>query len=173
MKGVNASGVDFIEGKQFHKVLQIKGVAYMIREVSSLEEAREVCPEELKPVMQEFQGVFRSSQSLPPHRACNYMISLIDPNITVNARPHRYPFHQKNETEKQINEMLKAGIIHPSSSPFASSVVLVHKADGSWQLRVDYRALNRNTIKDKFPISLIDDLLDELHGAKYFSKLDL
>jgi len=69
-----------------------------------------------------------------------------------------------------VQGSLQSSIIQKSCSPFASLVVLVGKKDGTWRVCVDYRDLNKHTIKDKFPIPLVNDLLDELHGVEVFSK---
>lgn len=91
----------------------------------------------------------------------------------MNQRPYRYAVYQKNEIDKMVKELLKAGTVQPSSSPYASPVVLVKKKDHTWRLCVDYRKLNNMTIKDRFPIPLIDDLMDELGGSAVYSKIDL
>jgi hypothetical protein len=75
-----------------------------------------------------------------------------------------YPYYQKFEIEKLVKELLAIGTIRPNQSPFSSPVLLVRKADGSWRICVNYRVLNKETIKDKFLILVVEELLDELHG---------
>jgi hypothetical protein len=90
----------------------------------------------------------------------------------VRTTPYKHPKKFKDEIEKAIKELLEMGHIRLSSSPFASSVVLVKK-DGTMRMCIDYRAFNKKTIKTRYPIPRIDELLDELHGAVYLSKIDL
>ena len=90
-----------------------------------------------------------------------------------NSLPYQYSPQQKDEIEWQVAEMIQEGIVKPSISPYASPVLLVKKKDGSWRFCVDYRELNAITVKNKFPLPMVNELLDELAGSKMFSKLDL
>ncbi|XP_023874530.2 uncharacterized protein LOC111987066 [Quercus suber] len=126
-------------------------------------------PEAIAALLKEYQAVFATPEGLPPLRDHEHLITLKEGAQAVSQRPYRYPYYQKNEIENIGRELLSVGFIRNSSSPFAPPVLLVRKADGSWRMCVDYRALNQETIKDKYPIPVIDELLDELFGATVFS----
>jgi hypothetical protein len=128
---------------------------------------------EIQSLLKEFQHLLEEPEGIPPSRDCDHKIPLKEGHSSVNVRPYRYAHCQKNEVERQVTEMLNTGLIRPSTSPFSSPILLVKKKDGSWRFCTDYRALNAVTIKDRFPIPTVDDMLDELHGAIFFTKLDL
>ncbi|XP_043817044.1 uncharacterized protein LOC122724910 [Manihot esculenta] len=127
----------------------------------------------LRQLLADFAAILEAPTGLPPARHCDHRIPLAPNTKPVVVHPYRYPHNQKDEIERQCTAMLDQGIIRPSRSPFSSPVLLVPKADKTWHLCVDYRELNARTIKDKFPIPVIEELLDELGGTKYFTKLDL
>ena len=93
-------------------------------------------------------------------------------SVPPNIRPYNYPYGHKRKIKHMVEEMLEDGIIRPSQSSYSAPVVMVTKLYGSWHMCPNYRELNKITIKDKFPIPIIDELLDKLHGVVVFTKLD-
>ena len=127
----------------------------------------------LQNLLAAYQHIFCDPKRLPQVRRHDHKIPLKDESQTVNLRSYRYSGLQKDTLDTLVAEMLEAGIVQPINSPFASPVVLVKKKDQTWRFCVDFRALNKLTVKDKYHIPIIDELLEELEGATIFSKIDL
>ncbi|XP_024196010.1 uncharacterized protein LOC112199194 [Rosa chinensis] len=127
----------------------------------------------IQALINKYEELFTTPTTLPPSRKQDHKIELFPNTPPVSLRPYRYPHFQKAEIEKIVQELLANGVIRPSVSPFSSLVLLVKKKDGTWRMCVDYRSLNAATVKDKYPILVVDELLDEVHGSTIFTKLDL
>lgn len=130
-------------------------------------------PPDIQHLIEQFTVLFEIPTDLPPPRACDHVIPLVEGAAPVNVRPYRFAPALKDEIERQVQEMLQNGLIQPSNSPFSSSVLLVKKKDNTWRFCVDYRYLNAITVKGKCPVPIIDEFLDELAHASWFSCLDL
>ena len=122
-------------------------------------------PMEIQKMIAEFADIFDTPQGLPPKRSHHHTIPFIAGAQPFRIRPYRYNPCQKDEIEKQVQELLKNGMIQESSSPFASPVLLVKKKSGEWRMCVDYRRLNAQTIKNRYPMPVMEEFLDELSGA--------
>jgi hypothetical protein len=126
-------------------------------------------------IMEQYGDVFPEDlpKQLPPHRSIDHRIELI-PGSTPPSRPvYRMSPVELDELKKQLTELLNHGFIRPSKSPYGAPVLFVKKKDGTIRMCIDYRMLNKITIKNKYPLPRVDELIDRLQGAKWFSKIDL
>ncbi|KAJ0477035.1 putative nucleotidyltransferase, Ribonuclease H [Helianthus annuus] len=126
------------------------------------------------PVISEYPEVFPEElPGLPPDRQVEFRIDIIPGAAPIARAPYRLAPTEMKELRTQLDELLAKGFIKPSSSPWGAPVLFVKKKDGSMRLCIDYRELNKVTIKNRYPLPRIDDLFDQLQGASYFSKIDL
>jgi hypothetical protein len=129
---------------------------------------------QIKKLLSRYEPVFGPTPPWRPlDRGFEHTIDLEAWDTPVITTPYRHPKIFKDEIEKEIKELLVMGHIWPNMSPFASSVTLVLKKDGTLRMCIDYRALSKKMIKNKHHILCIDELMDELHGAVFFTKIDL
>jgi hypothetical protein len=140
---------------------------------ASTDEQSRCLPDEVQQLLDQYATVFQDPKKLPPKRSYDHDIPLVPRAVPINARPYHYSPQLKTEIEEQVKELLQAGLITHSHSPFASPALLVKKKDGTWRFCADYRKLNDLTIKNRFPLPIIEEILEELHGAKYFRKKDM
>ncbi|KAL0406326.1 UNVERIFIED_CONTAM: Transposon Tf2-12 polyprotein [Sesamum latifolium] len=143
--------------------------------LASVYDTTKVSPGVLEvPVVREFSDVFPEElPGLPPHREVDFGIETIPGAAPISIAPYKMAPSELKELKKQLEELLDKGFIRPSISPWGAPVLFVKKKDGSMRLCVDYGQLNQITIKNKYPLPRIDDLLDQLKGATVFSKIDL
>ncbi|GKB34093.1 hypothetical protein Tco_0879035 [Tanacetum coccineum] len=128
---------------------------------------------DVEAVLKDFESVFDVPKELQPKRTHDHRIPLVLNTPPINIRPYKHPPSQKDAIELMVKELLDSGVIRNSQSPFSSPIVMIKKKDGTWRMYVDFRQLNKATVKDKFPIPIVEELIDELSGSKFFSKLDL
>ncbi|KAJ9522565.1 hypothetical protein QJQ45_008331 [Haematococcus lacustris] len=127
------------------------------------------------PILQEYADVFPTDlpRGLPPERSVDHRIEHQQAKPPPARPTYNVSSGELAELKQQIGDLFDKGFIRPSTSPYASGVLLVRKKDGSFRMCIDYRPLNRLTIKNKYPLRRVDTLLHQLHGAQVFSKLDL
>ena len=120
------------------------------------------------PVVKDFPDVFPEElPGMPPDRDIEFLIDLLPGTGPISKRPYRMPAKDLEEIKKQIKELLDKGYIRPSSSPWGTPVLLVEKKGGSLRMLVDYRGLNEVTIKNKYPLPMLNDFLTNCREPKY------
>jgi hypothetical protein len=188
-----AAKTEFISGKQAERMMRKSGHALLVlvqaqehdlapqhksAPTSACLAAAEVhVPAGLKARLQDLLGqykdVFEPLNELPPERNVGHAIPLEGEARPPFRRPYRLSKLEMEEVQKQVKELLSKGFIQPSCSPYGAPVLFAPKPDGTLRMCIDYRMLNKLTVRDRFPLPRVDDLFDKLHGKTCFSKLDL
>ena len=126
------------------------------------------------PIVSDFSDVFPEElPGLPPVRQVEFRIDLVPGATPVAKSPYLLAPPEMKELRDQLQELSDKGFIRPSCSPWGAPILFVKKKDGSQRMCIDYRELNKRTIKNRYPLARIDDLFDQLQGASWFSKIDL
>ena len=173
----NSKSSYLISERELEKEICSNNVVYILvsNEIRIDQDKQAKRPYELESVLEEFKDVFPKElpPGLPPIRGIEHQIDLIPGAPLPNKAAYRSNPEETKEMQRQIEELMTRGYVRESMSPCAVPTLLVPKKDGSWRMCIDSRSVNNITIKYRFPIPRLDDLLDELHGSKLFSKIDL
>ncbi|GJS63353.1 putative reverse transcriptase domain-containing protein [Tanacetum coccineum] len=153
-----------------------KGCQIFLAQISAKKEEDKSEGKQLEdvPIVRDFPEVFPEDLSgLPPVRPVEFQIDLIPGAAPVARAPYRLAPSEMKELSEQLQELSDKGFIRPSSSPWGAPVLFVKKKDGSFRMCIDYRELNKLTVKNRYPLLRIDDLFDQLQGSSIYSKIDL
>ncbi|KAD3642175.1 hypothetical protein E3N88_31399 [Mikania micrantha] len=153
------------------KYLRKNYVAFLAHIVKKKDKEKKI---EDIPIIRDFPEVFPEDlPGLPPARQVEFRIDLVPGANPVAKSPYRLAPSELQELASQLQELADKGFIRPSVSPWGAPVLFVKKKDGSFRMCIDYRELNKLTVKNRYPLPRIDDLFDQLQGATCFSKIDL
>jgi hypothetical protein len=175
LRGITGKPSKVISSNGMTKLLK-KGHQGVIAQLCSLDvqTSNPSIPQDLQGIIDNHSKAFEYiPKGIPPTQNRDHDIHLIPGSVPPNVMPYRYLYAQKSEIERMVEEMLEVDIIRPSQSSYSALVVMVFKKYGSWHMCPHYKELNKITIEDKFRIPITNELLDELHGAIYFTKLDI
>ncbi|GKU89837.1 hypothetical protein SLEP1_g3923 [Rubroshorea leprosula] len=163
-----------ISRSTFQKLHQESKIACLLL-LSKINDANCPFPEEIRSLLEEFSDVVPNEipLGLPPMRDIQHAIDFIPGSVIPNKLAYRMNPQEYAELQQQVKEPIEKGLVKESVSPCAVPVLLVPKKYGTWRMCVDSQAVNKITIKYRFPIPHLDDMLDQLHGATVFSKIDL
>ncbi|GJQ95007.1 putative reverse transcriptase domain-containing protein [Tanacetum coccineum] len=153
-----------------------KGCQVFLAQISTKKEEDKSEGKQIKdvPIVRDFPEVFPEDlPGLPPARPVEFQIDLIPGAAPVARAPYRLAPSEMKELSEQLQELSDKGFIRPSSSPWGAPVLFVKKKDGSFRMCIDYRELNKLTVKNRYPLPRIDDLFDQLQGSSIYSKIDL
>ncbi|GKC19536.1 putative reverse transcriptase domain-containing protein [Tanacetum coccineum] len=169
------SKLNIISGTKTQKYMHKGCQVYLAQVISKKAEdkSEEKRLEDLS-IVREFPEVFLEDlPGLPPARQVEFQIDLVPGAAPVARAPYRLAPAEMQELSTQLQELSDKGFIRPSSSPWGAPVLFVKKKDGSFRMCIDYRELNKLTMKNRYPLSRIDDLFDQLQGSRVYSKIDL
>nr|GFB08808.1 putative reverse transcriptase domain-containing protein [Tanacetum cinerariifolium] len=171
-------GMDWL--RRHHAVImcdeKAKGCHLFLAQISATKEDDKSERKQVKYVhiVQDFPEVFPENlPGLPPSRPVEFQIDLIPGAAPVARASYRLASSEMKELSEQLQELSDKGFIRPSSSPWGASVLFAKKNDGSFRMCIDYRELNKLTVKNRYPLPRIDDLFDQLQGSSIYSKIDL
>ncbi|KAF5791261.1 putative nucleotidyltransferase, Ribonuclease H [Helianthus annuus] len=166
-----AGGLKLMSCFKARKYLRKKYVAFLAHVTADKGKGKSISD---IPVVRDYSEVFPEDlPGLPPARQVEFRIDLVPGANPVARAPYRLAPSEMQELSKQLQELSDKGFIRPSFSPWGAPVLFVKKKDGSFRMCIDYRELNKLTIKNRYPLPRIDDLFGQLQGASYFSKIDL
>ncbi|GJS52807.1 putative reverse transcriptase domain-containing protein [Tanacetum coccineum] len=173
----NSYDVELADGKIVRaQEYMAKGCQIVLTQISAKKEEDKSEGKQLEdvPIVRDFSKVFPEDLlGLPPARPVEFQINLIPGAAPVARAPYRLAPSKMKELSEQLQELSEKGFIRPSSSPWGAPVLFVKKKDGSFRMCIDYRELNKLTVKNRYPLPRIDDLFDQLQGSSIYSKIDL